>query len=99
MPRASDGSIRVSTADENTLEQAGIGQVGVAVAPAGSEPDEYPIDIEEWQAGVPAYYRTLVAGYRNEVRIAGELTAKKMRAVWDRNFKLFCGEITADDAK
>ena len=94
MPPRGSG-VRVSTTDVNTLDQE---PAKVGTAPVAAEPDEYPIDIVEWQAGMPAYYRTHIAGYRNEVRKAGELTVKKMRAVWDHGFKVFCGEATPEDA-
>ena len=96
--------IKVSTdqlaaADDSPVATVGTAPVKVsATDPPGGEPDEYPVDFDEWQAGKPAYFRTHIAGYRHEVRLAGGLTKLKMRNVWEHGFKVFLGEAQADDA-
>lgn len=72
--------------------------VGTTPAAPGAEPDEYPVDFDEWCHGVPAYYRPLPAGFREELRKSGRLLAKRMRQEWSDEFKVFCGEAKPDNA-
>lgn len=57
------------------------------------QPVEFPMSFDEWGSNRPAHERTLLAGFRFELRTAGGLTEQRKAAEWDAAFAAFqCAE-------
>ncbi len=79
--------------DQSSDRPRGVAAVteGAAVETAVDEamPVEFPIDFDEWSAGVPAVWRVALAGFRHTVRQADQLRAVRPRADWQADFTKF----------
>lgn len=66
-----------------------------AASAAEPQPDEFPVDFDEWVGQQPAVWRTAMAGFRHEVRANDELRTPRLRGEWQQAFDAFLGAETA----
>lgn len=66
--------------------------VPVVSAPADdAQPARFPVEFDEWAHGQTSLRRTLVAGFRHEMRMKGELQKRQTFEAWNAAFAEFTG--------
>lgn len=75
-----------------TSETTAVASARADLAPvADTQPERFPVEFDEWAHGQASPQRTLVAGFRHEMRMKGELQKRKPFAAWDAAFAEFTG--------
>lgn len=70
---------------------SGAAPSAAAAGDAETQPDEFPVDFDEWAGGLAPVWRTAIAGFRHTVRAADQLRALRARTAWQADFDTFLG--------